>query len=255
MRAALAIVLLAAPAAAEHDHGGGTPPGSGTALDLAVDGIAASYRSRLFGGEYEGIGDTARGTLGPYGAFASATEYRLVFNGKTVHGPGDAVVGGQLAILRDDKVHAGIALAVGLPTGDEMVGLGMGHTMIMPSGWSSWSRGRLLVSGSLGFHQGFGGSAAIHAEHGGGAGWPIVEPMNYQELTGGIAASYAVWQPLRAGVGVSAGVPTSDGVSRAIGVVRTTLVTGRFETALELQIGLAGDPFRVRGLIETALRL
>jgi hypothetical protein len=39
-----------------------------------------------------------------------------------------------------------------------------------------------------------------------------------------------------------------------IGAARAAWGNARVESAAELQVGLAGDPFTVRGIIETALR-
>ncbi|HEY0192711.1 MAG TPA: hypothetical protein VGC42_16440, partial [Kofleriaceae bacterium] len=50
------------------------------------------------------------------------------------------------------------------------------------------------------------------------------------------------------------GVPIGTGVNRVIGGGRVGWGTRRVSTGFELQAGLAGDPFSVRGVLETALR-
>jgi hypothetical protein len=64
----------------------------------------------------------------------------------------------------------------------------------------------------------------------------------------------ALARVLRAGARVSGAVPTGDGSTRVIGGVRVLWTEGRVDTAFEMQAGVAGDPFSVRGVFETALR-
>ena len=46
-----------------------------------------------------------------------------------------------------------------------------------------------------------------------------------------------------------------DGANRVVGGVRAVWTEGRVTTTAEMQLGFAGEPFEVRGLLATALRL
>ncbi len=60
---------------------------------------------------------------------------------------------------------------------------------------------------------------------------------------------------LHAVVRAGGGHPVGNflGHERVIGAVRFGWGTGRVDTAAEVQTGLVGDPFTIRGLLETAL--
>jgi hypothetical protein len=49
-------------------------------------------------------------------------------------------------------------------------------------------------------------------------------------------------------------VGVAEGVERVIGALRVAWGEGRVDTAIEVQAGLAGDPFTVRGVLQTSLR-
>jgi hypothetical protein len=83
--------------------------------------------------------------------------------------------------------------------------------------------------------------------------WPIVEPMNMQELTWSASGEYAIAKTVRAGARFSGGVPIGNGDLRVVGAVRAAWTSGAFTTAAELQAGIAGDPFNLRGVVSTAL--
>jgi hypothetical protein len=127
----------------------------------------------------------------------------------------------------------------------------MGHVMVMPVGWGSWSPGAIQLAATLGYHQGVG-NESLHAEHGGA--WPLVDPMSYQEVTFGASGTYALARALRAGLRMSGALPVGDGDARLVGGVRAVWIEGRVETTFEIQAGLVGDPFGLRGVLETGIR-
>ena len=56
------------------------------------------------------------------------------------------------------------------------------------------------------------------------------------------------------GVRAAGGLPTGDGGSaRAIAAGRVAWRKGRIDSAFEVQAGLVGDPFNVRGVASTML--
>lgn len=124
--------------------------------------------------------------------------------------------------------------------------------MVMPALWGSWTIGDLALAASGGYGRALGVDDGADHAHGTG---PIVDPMNLTELTWSAGGDLAVARALRLGVRVGGAVALDDtGVNRTIGAMRAVWSEGRVETVAELQVGLAGDPFRVRGVIETALR-
>jgi hypothetical protein len=80
--------------------------------------------------------------------------------------------------------------------------------------------------------------------------------MNMSEITWGGGGDVAVADDVRVGARVSGGVPVGalPGHERVEGAVRVAWGKGRVDTAAELQAGLVGDPFTVRGVVSTALR-
>jgi hypothetical protein len=180
------------------------------------------------------------------------TGYRIGKNGKAVTGLGDLMLHGHATVLQAGRLSAGAVAMVMAPTGDHDAGLGMGHVMLMPGGWIHWAPGRLALAASAGYARGLGGGN-IHAEHGGGA-WPLVDPMTPSELTLGASGMVSLASALRAGVRADAAIPTGGEDARLFGGVRAVWTHGRVETTAELQAGLAGAPFGVRGLVEAAVR-
>lgn len=264
---ALAIVAgAAAPSRADHDHshahgghaghgspsGSGDPDGDASGFGASVGVRAAGYDARLYTGDYQGASVGAQWSRGRYAAAASLGYYRLQKNGKRVHGVGDAMVHGVAALWTERAVAAGVALGLSLPTGDDRAGFGMGHAMVMPSLWTRWTIGRFAVGGAAGYCRGIGGGS-LHAEHGGGA-WPLVDPMNFEELTGGVFGELELAGGLRAGASIGGALALDGGDHRAIAGPRIAWTTGRFTTTAELSAGLAGDPFTFRGSIDTAVR-
>ena len=79
--------------------------------------------------------------------------------------------------------------------------------------------------------------------------------MNLSELTWSAGGDLAVARALQLGARISGGIALEDGgVHRTIGAFRAVWIAGRVNTSAEVQVGIAGDPFRVRGVVETAVR-
>jgi len=144
----------------------------------------------------------------------------------------------------------GAMLAVSFPTGQETLGYGMGHIMMMPMAMGSWMIDRVTLSATAGY-----GRALVELGNHVHGMWPLVEPMNLQEVTFGGGGDVAIAHGVQGGVHVSGGVPVgAAGTDRVIGAARVAWGNRRLVTSAELQAGLAGDPFGIRGVIETALR-
>jgi hypothetical protein len=247
----LVCVMAPAVAAADHQHGmvaGASEQESTFAAGLSL--VAAEFDTMEYGGDYQGLVPSVRWVGGRFAASANIGVYQLKKNGLEMVGAGDAMVHGQARLLGDDRVGVGVALAVLAPIGDHQAGLGMGHPMVMPAVSGRWSDGQVAFDGSLGYGKAFGGAQSHHS-HG---AWPLVDPMNLQELTFTASGDLSLARALRVGGRVSGGAPIGDGATRVIGGVRVLWTEGRVDTAFEIQAGLAGDPFRLRGVLETAVR-
>ncbi|MBX3160959.1 MAG: hypothetical protein KF773_33680 [Deltaproteobacteria bacterium] len=225
----------------------------GAMLSASVGVMLADYEARLYRGDYQGLVTGARWTHGRYGLGASLTSYRLTKNGKTIDGIGDVMAHAHASLVERGPWNLGVMLMASAPTGDDLAGLGMGHVMFMPELWAGWTRGRLAAAASAGYSYMLGGVLA-HAEHGGGM-WPLVDPMNASELTyaGGLTLGLA--RDLGLGARLRGAAPLGDGTHRLYGALRIIWVAGRAETTLEIQRGALGDPFGLRGILETAIRI
>jgi hypothetical protein len=78
--------------------------------------------------------------------------------------------------------------------------------------------------------------------------------MNLQELMWhvGLMSPLAKALALRAAVG--GGVPIGEGRDRIVAGFGATWVEGSVATSFTIEAGLAGDPFILRGLLESAVR-
>lgn len=224
----------------------------GSSYTLSLGLIAATYDARLFEGDYEGAVVGVRWARGRFGAAATVPWYRLDKNGKVVRGLGDLMAHGHVTAFARGSVAAGFMLMVSAPTGSDLHGLGMGHVMVMPEAWAAWATRSFAVIGSIGYSHALGGENA-HADHGGGM-WPLVDPMNASELPFGATAMKALTPALAAGLRVAGAAPIGDGDQRLYGGARIAWSIGRIDTAAEILAGVVGDPFNVRGVLETSVR-
>jgi hypothetical protein len=256
IRIAVALVVTTAVAHADH-HGMAMESGDqeSSSYSAGVALLAASFSpsqtaNMYYGGDYEGVVANGAWSMGRYAAGASWAYYRLLRNGAEQYGIGDLVVHGQAALLSRHDVQAGLMLAVSAPTGSDELGLGMGHPMLMPAGYGAWRNGRISVGASFGYSWALASGAHVHGMA------PLVEPMNMSELTWSGGGDVSVGSGVRAGLRLSGGVPVGAmlGTDRLVGAVRVAWGSGRVDTAAELQAGIAGDPFTLRGVVSTALR-
>jgi hypothetical protein len=220
-------------------------------LSVGLSVEAARFDSTYYVGSYQGITPSLGWMHGRFGASAAIGLYHLTENGLSNYGAGDAMLGGHVAVVEGETLHAGVALHVMFPTGSELDNLGMGHTMAMPSAWATWRRSPLTVAASAGYGRALvdlGGGGHDHGPS------PLVDPMNLQELTWSAAADVDVGRGVQVGGRVRGGVPIGTGRTRAIGGGRVAWGSPRISTGLEVQVGIAGDPFTIRGVVDTALR-
>lgn len=224
---------------------------SDAGVRVVLDVVTADYNQHLYAGSYWGAIPGASIARGRLALGASVPMYHVLENGARVDGLGDVRFHAHARILTNGAFSTGAMLMVTAPTGDQYTGLGMGHVMVMPEAWASWSAGRIALAGSLGYGYALGGAAA-HAHHGGGM-WPIVDPMNASEITfGGSAMLRAAGAS--AGVQASGGLPTGMGDARLISGIAVAWSRGWFEGRLAVDRGLLGDPFGTRAVLGTAAK-
>ena len=250
MRSWIIFVMLgSAPALAQHHPEADSDEHHASSLGAGVMMLAATYQTMFYAGNYEGVVPSFGWSNERFAAGVSAAFYRLEENGAAIYGLGDVVVHGQATIVGNREARAGVLAAVSLPVGDGMRGLGMGHFMVMPAAFGAWTIDRVELVATAGYSRAFGMGDHDHGP------WPIVEPMNREELTWSAGASLAVTDEIHAGTRVSGGIPLLDpmGVNRVIGALRAGWGRGRVSTGAEIQAGIAGHPFIVRGVVSTAL--
>jgi len=255
MRAWIAVVvvgLTASTARADHhemmmdDGSGATPP----PFDASVSLVAASYSTISYVGDYQGALASLMWRYDRYMFGAGLGMYHINLNGLDQHGISDVMVHAATTLVHQGELSAGFVAMVSAPTGDDRFGLGMGHVMAMPSFYGVWSHARITVSVTAGYSR-----ALAHMEAGHDHGvWPLIEPMNMSEISWGTACELALAAGMRVGVRASGGHPFDlPGHERVYGAARVGWGTRRVDTSAELQTGFVGDPFNVRGLVETAL--
>jgi hypothetical protein len=241
---------LCAPAVASADHhdGGAPSPDDDHAFAASLSFVLASFDNTTYAGNYPGVAPALQWASGRFAVRATLPMYRLEENGRTSNGLGDAVGQARVMIAETEHLRGGVSVAVMAPTGDAETGFGMGHVMVMPAAFGAWTVGRVVLSGSAGPSFAIDGMGHDHGP------WPLVEPMNERELTWSAGGDTELGADFRAGARFTGGIPLGSGNERVIAGVRVGWDRGRVTTAAELQAGIAGDPFTLRGVVETALR-
>jgi hypothetical protein len=250
-----ALVGLFAPpmgiARADHDMAtmSETHHGDESEVSVGLSVEAADFNTTYYVGSYQGITPSLSWMRGRFGATAMIGLYHLTENGLSTYGAGDAMLAGMVTVVEREALRAGAGFHMMFPTGSQLDTLGMGHMMATPSLWASWRSAPLTLSASAGYNR------ALVALGGHNHGMmPLVDPMNMQELTWSAAADLDLGHGVQLGGKTLGGVPIGTGQTRIIGGGRVAWGTPRVTTGLEVQVGLAGDPFTVRGVLDTALR-
>lgn len=259
LTAAICSALLLVPVAVAHaDHHGmamehGESSSSSYTAGVAV--VAASFApsqsdNMYYGGNYEAVVGGLQWAYDRFSIGASWAYYRVLKNGDEQYGVGDVSANAQVALVQESDLQAGLVGAVSVPTGNEVIGLGMGHTMLMPAAYAAGRAGRVSLSGSFGYSRALSAGGHVHGME------PLVEPMNMSELTWAVGGDVAIGDGVRGGARLSGGVPVGAmlGTNRIVGAVRVAWGSGRVDTGAELQTGLAGDPFTLRAVLSTALK-
>jgi hypothetical protein len=228
---------------------------SSSSFTAGVSLLAASFSpsqadNMFYGGNYQGVAAGLQWAYDRYSAGASWSYYRLFRNGDQQYGVGDLSANAQVALVQQNDLQVGVLGAVSAPTGNENLGFGMGHPMLMPAGYVAARAGRIALTGSFGFSYALAAGGHVHGMA------PLVEPMNMSELTWAVGGEVPIAAGVRGGARFSGGVPvaTPMGTDRVVGALRVAWGSGRYDTAAEVQAGLVGDPFTIRGVLSTALK-
>lgn len=252
--AGVAAVLVATTGAAraDHSHHHHSEAAAPSAIEVSASlgAVVATYESPLYMGEYAGAQLGATVSAERFAIAATIAGYHIDRNGRSSDGLGDAMIHGMVTAIRRGAATFGPHLGVMLPTGDNGRGLGMGHVMLMGGAWGMVAGPAGTLAVTLGYAHGVGG-AGDHAEH--APSGPLVAPMAYSEAYGDATLLASLATGLDAGVRGSLAVPTTDAPTRATGGVRVQWRAGRVVTTADLDAGLAGDPFGIRGTLATTV--
>lgn len=244
------LAVARAPAFAQHHHGMETQPeASHDVIGAGVSLIAASYDTMNYSGNYQGVLPSVRWARPRYSAGVAAGFYRLEKNGAEIYGQGDLTVHGQAMLVGDAHTSAGVVAGVTAPIANGQRGMGMGHLMLMPALYGAFALARFELVATAGYSRAMGGD--MDHDHG---PWPLVEPMLMSELSWSAGGDVVATHDLRVGGRMSGGIAVGGpGDTRVVGALHVGWRRGRVDTGAELQAGLAGDPFNVRGVVSTAL--
>lgn len=250
----LALVASVATRARADHHGMAmaVEPEAPSDFGASVALVAASFDTLNYVGDYQGVVSSVHWSRGRFGASVTVPLYRLAENGAAYLGIGDVAASGQVGLVATPHAQLGAMAMVSAPTGDGFEGLGMGHAMAMPALYAAWGLPGLALTASFGYSRALARVASDH-DHG---VWPLVDPMNMSELTWAVSGDHLLTSELRVGLRTSGGIPVGKlpGHERVIGALRVAFGRGRLQTAAEVQVGVVGDPFTLRGVLETALR-
>jgi hypothetical protein len=205
------------------------------------------------GRDYQGVAVGASGGWRRVSARAMVPAYRVADEGV---GLGDALVALAADVVPGrGRVRAGLAASVSLPTGSSDAGRGMGHTMVAAGLWARVPAGRVRVDGAVVWARALGDGAEHAAHQHLAAMWPLVDPMNPEELVvdGNVTAGLA--PTLRAGLGATYATPRMPGgAERLVTYALGGLSRGRYTFSTQLSVPLVGDPFVARGALDVSYR-
>jgi hypothetical protein len=218
---------------------------------LSLNAIFASYRNRVYAGEYQGALVAASYRHPWVAAEASFGGYRIVRNGLREYGASDVSLDVRGTVARFSELSLGLELAATLPTGDPGRGLGMGHVMLMPGAFFQLEGQRLSLLVQVAYGRALiTGAEHVHSSPTG----PLVNPMNRSEIEHAATLAYVFRSPLFAATRLSGAVPVGalGGAAReALGIAFGASLD-HFQTSAELQLPLVGTPFTSRFLLSAA---
>jgi hypothetical protein len=203
--------------------------------------------------DYQGLAVAVHGGWKRVSARLAVPAYRVADEGV---GMGDVVVGAAADVMPGrGRLRAGLGASWSAPTGDSASGRGMGHSMVALGAWTRVPAGFVRIDGTASWARAVG-DGAEHAAHAHAASmWPLVDPMNPEEILVDARATAALGARVRAGAGGTYARPLVDGGAvRGVTYAVAELTSGRYTFASQLAVPVAGDPFVARGTFELSYR-
>jgi hypothetical protein len=229
---------------AAHDGQGGLS-GLGLAVGLRLEAATAAIERRPI--DYQGTTLRVDLHLRRFHLRAQGSWYRLRDSIEHTNGPGDVMVAVMWTAVQSERLHAGLALPVGLPTGDDEERLGMGHVMIMPGVFAALrATPTITISAGLAYNRAL--ESGEGHDHGIG---PYVNPMTKEELGGAARISVRAAAMLQL-VGETAIAAPLDGDMRMIVGGGFALQHERMSLSALAQAGVLYEPFTARGVVDLA---
>lgn len=226
-------------------HGGHGDQGLGVALGLRLEAATAAIQRRPI--DYQGTTLRVDLHLRRFHLRAQGSWYRLRDSIEHTTGPGDVMVAAMWTAYQGERLHAGVALPVGLPTGDDEERLGMGHVMIMPGVFAA-----LRATPEITISAGIAYNRALESGEGHNHGiGPYVNPMTKEELGGAARISVRTSAMLQL-VGETAIAAPLDGQARMIVGGGFALQRERMTISVLAQAGALYEPFTARGVADLA---
>jgi hypothetical protein len=208
---------------------------------------SVQYRNARYEGHFEGLLPELGFGHDGFLIAARLPAYRLLRNGLPVKGLGDATFLGQQVLLRPaPSVHLGWQAALSVPTGKSEQDLGMGHAMIMPGVFARGRWSRFNVHLGLEYARALTSNPGGHHAH--RSNFPIVQPMNSQELGAFALAGLSLLEHASVRVRLQTARPFDEphGAARTIVGLGSAFEHDGFSSSLEWQSAIEGSPFTAR---------
>jgi hypothetical protein len=209
---------------------------------LTLGQETARFESPRYEGHWQGLSSSAGVARQRLYAGAALGVYRIVRNGSPRRGVGDLLLHSRVSLLgaERERVRAGLAISVTLPTGDVRSDLGMGHVMLMTGAWVTAQLKQVLANAQLTYGKSLRGNNTHHHDSVG----PLVAPMSQSEIDATVSASFRIHpNGMLVKGGLNGALPVLDesGAARA-NLLLALLFGDRLKTSLELQLPIAGVP-------------
>ena len=221
--------------------------GAATSMTAGSGTVAGEAR------DYQGLAVSVQGGWHRLSARMSLPAYRVDGEGL---GLGDLLIAAAADMVPGrSRIRAGLAVSASAPTGDSDAGRGMGHAMVAAGAWGRLPVGPARLDAAAMYARAMG-DGAEHAAHAHGSMmWPLVDPMNPEEVVADARATGALTSRLRAGAGGTYARPLADGgVVRLVTYAVAELSRGRYAFSAQIAVPVIGDPFVARGTFELSYR-
>jgi hypothetical protein len=197
--------------------------------------------------------------LGPGVAIADHDHHAAPSGPDTSFSAGIALLAAQYDTMSYGGDYQGVKPVLGWAHGRFGASATIALYRLQGNGRTLYGLGDAMFGGQMTFASNAHASAGVMTDtthqHG---PWPLVDPMNMSELTWSASSDLAIvhtrTRAITAGARLSGAVPVGEsGATRVVGGVRVAWTAGKVATGLEVQAALVGDPFTVRGVLQTSV--